>query len=196
MNKKLVFGCLFGFIGVLIIIGLIFFGYVVDARNNMVAKEVEVENTWAQVQNVYQRRLDLIPNVVSSTEAYMKLEKDIFEEIADARKSIQAAESPSELENANQSINSFIRDFKVVVEDTPELRSSETVRDLMVQLEGSENRIAQERKRFNDSVRDYNTYIRLFPRNMIAGWFGFTAKEFFEAEEGAEQAPEVNIDID
>ncbi|MGM0366802.1 MAG: LemA family protein [Actinomycetota bacterium] len=196
MNKKLVFGCGFGLIAVIIIIGLIVFAYGVDARNNMVAKEVEVENAWAQVQNVYQRRLDLIPNLVSSVEAYMRLEKDIFEEIAEARKSIQSSESPQELENANQGINSFIRDFKVVVEDTPELRASETVRDLMVQLEGSENRIAQERRRFNDSVRDYNTYVRLFPRNMIAGWFSFMPKEFFEAQEGAEQAPEVSIDID
>ncbi|MCG9479475.1 MAG: LemA family protein [Actinomycetia bacterium] len=196
MSKKLVFGCLFGFIGVIIIIGLIFFGYVVDARNDMAAKEIEVENAWAQVQNVYQRRLDLIPNVVASVEAYMQLEKDIFEEIAEARKSINQAQSPDQLENANESINSLIRDLKVVVEDTPELRASETVSELIVELEGSENRIAQERRRFNEAVKDYNTNIKMFPRNMIAGWFGFMPKDFFEAQEGAEQAPEVNIELD
>ncbi|MDZ7838869.1 MAG: LemA family protein [Actinomycetota bacterium] len=196
MSKKLVFGCLFGFIGVIIIIGLIFFGYVVDARNDMAAKEIEVENAWAQVQNVYQRRLDLIPNVVASVEAYMQLEKDIFKEIAEARQSINQAQSPDQLENANEPINSLIRDLKVVVEDTPELRASETVSELIVELEGSENRIAQERRRFNEAVRDYNTNIRMFPRNMIAGWFGFMPKNFFEAQEGADQAPEVNIELD
>ncbi|MDD3776241.1 MAG: LemA family protein [Actinomycetota bacterium] len=196
MSKKLLFGCLFGFIGVIIIVGLILFGYVVDARNNMAAQEIEVENSWAQVQNVYQRRLDLIPNVVASVEAYMQLEKDIFKEIADARKGITEAQSPQQLENANEPINSFLRDLRVVVEDTPELKSSETVRELIVELEGSENRIAQERRRFNETVRDYNTYIKMFPRNMIAGWFNFTPKSFFEAEEGAEQAPEVNIELD
>ena len=196
MRKKLLFGCGFGMIILLLIVGIIVFAYGVDARNNMVAKEVEVENSWAQVQNVYQRRLDLVPNLVNSVEAYMQLEKDIFEQITDARQDIEQAQTPVELDNANQDINSFIRDFRVVVEDTPELRASETIRDLMIQLEGTENRIAQERRRFNEAVRDYNTYIRQFPRNTIAGWFNFTHKEFFEAAEGAEVAPEVTFDID
>ncbi len=196
MSKKFVFGCVFGLVGLIVIIGLIFMGYVVDSRNNMVEKEIEVENSWAQVQNVYQRRLDLVPNLVNSVEAYMKLEKDIFEKIAEARKGTQNAESPEELESANKGITSLIRDLKVVVEDTPELKASNTISDLMTQLEGTENRIAVERKRFNDTVRDYNTYIKLFPRNIIASWFNFFEKEFFEAEEGAGIAPDVNIDLD
>ena len=196
MGKKVTLGCLVGFIVILIIAGLIVAAYVVDSRNNMVTKEIEVENSWAQVQNVYQRRLDLIPNVVKSAKAYMQLEKDIFEAIADARTAIDNAETPGEIENANKEINSFIDDFKVVVEDTPELKSSETIKDLMTQLEGTENRIAVERKRFNDATKDYNTYIKLFPRNIIAGWFGFEPKDFFKAEEGAEKAPEVEIELE
>jgi LemA protein len=162
----------------------------------MVTKEVAVENSLAQVQNVYQRRLDLVPNLAESAKAYMQLEKDIFKSIADARAGIQNAQTPGELENANKEVSSLIRDIKVVVEDTPELKASEVVKDLMTQLEGTENRIAVERMRYNDSVKDYNTYIRLFPNNLVAGLFGFTQKEFFEAEEGAETAPDINLELE
>lgn len=196
MRKKIVLGCVIGFVAVVIIIGLIVVAYIVDSRNKMAAKEIEIDNAWAQVQNVYQRRLDLVPNLAESTRAYMQLEKDIFESIADARAGIQKAETPAELESVNKEISSFIDDIKVVVEDTPELKASETVRDLMVQLEGTENRIAVERGNFNEAIRDYNTYIKMFPRNVIAGWFGFEAREFFEAEEGAETAPEVDLELE
>ncbi|MBC7333300.1 MAG: LemA family protein [Actinobacteria bacterium] len=196
MGNKFKIGCIAGVIVFILIVGLIVVGYIVNARNNMVKMEVEVEEAWAQVQNVYQRRLDLIPNLANSVRAYMKLEKDIFELIANARASTNTAESPQEIEKANQEINSLIRDIRVIVEDTPELKASETVRDLMVQLEGTENRIAVERRTFNEKVRNYNTYIRMWPRNVIARWFGFEPKEFFEAEEGAETAPEVDIEVD
>jgi len=196
MNKKIALGCVIIFVIVLIIAGLILASYIISSRNNMVQKEIEIDNAWAQVQNVYQRRLDLIPNLVESAKAYMQLEKDIFEAIAEARAGIQDAETVGELESVNKEINSFIDDFKVIVEDTPELKSSETIRDLMTQLEGTENRIAVERGRFNETVRDYNIYIRMFPRNIIAGWFGFGAKEFFEAQEGAETAPEVDLELE
>jgi LemA protein len=196
MGKKIALGCVIGFVAVIVIIGLITVAYIVDARNNMAAKEIEIDNAWAQVQVVYQRRLDLVPNLAKSTKAYMQLEKDIFEVIAEARAGIQNAETLDEIESANKEISSFIDDFKVVVEDTPELKASETVKDLMIQLEGTENRIAVERGRFNEATKDYNTYIKMFPRNIIAGWFGFEAKEFFEAEEGAETAPEVDLELE
>jgi LemA protein len=196
MGKNITLGCITVFIVGLIIIAVIMVAYVIDSRNNMAAKEIEVDNAWAQVQNVYQRRLDLIPNIAESARAYMQLEKDIFEAIAEARAGISNADTMDEIESANKDISSFIDDFRVVVEDTPELKASETVRDLMTQLEGAENRIAVERGRFNETVRDYNTYIKMFPRNMIAGWFGFEAREFFEAEEGAEIAPEVDLELD
>jgi LemA protein len=196
MRKKITLGCIIGFVVVIIIIGIVLVAYVVDSRNKMAAKEIETENAWAQVQNVYQRRLDLVPNLAESTRAYMQLEKDIFETIAEARAGIQNAGTPAELESVNEEVSSIIGNIRVIVEDTPELRASETVRDLMVQLEGTENRIATERGRFNEAIRDYNTYIKLFPRNIIAGWFGFEAKEFFEAQEGAETAPEVDLELE
>ncbi len=196
MRKKITLGCIIGFVAVIIIIAVVLVAYVVDSRNKMATKEIETENAWAQVQNVYQRRLDLVPNLAESTRAYMQLEKDIFETIAEARAGIQNAETPAELESANEEVSSIIGDIRVVVEDTPELKASETVRDLMVQLEGTENRITTERGRFNEAIRDYNTYIKLFPKNIIAGWFGFEAKEFFGAEEGAETAPEVDLELE
>jgi len=196
MGKKIALGCVIGFVAVIIVIGLIMVAYIVDSRNKMVAKEIEVDNAWAQVQNVYQRRLDLVPNLAKSAQAYMQLEKDIFEAIAEARAGINNAETPSEIESVNKEISSFIDDIKVVVEDTPELKASEIVGDLMIQLEGTENRIAVERGRFNDAIKDYNTYIKMFPRNIIAGWFGFEAREFFEAEEGAETVPEVDLELE
>jgi len=196
LGKKFTIGCVVAIIVVIVIVGLSFAAYIISSRNNMVAKEVTIDQAWAQVQNVYQRRLDLIPNLVESTKGYMQLEKDIFEAITEARAGINSAETPSELESATQQLGSFIDDFKVIVEDTPELKASETVRDLMTQLEGSENRIAVERSRFNETIGDYNIYIKMWPRNIIAGWFGFTEKEFFEAQPGAEIAPEVDLELD
>ncbi len=196
MGKKFTIGCVAAAIVVIVIVGLSFAAYIISSRNNMVVKEVTIDEAWAQVQNVYQRRLDLIPNLVESTKGYMQLEKDIFEAITVARASINNAETPSELESATQELGSFIDDFKVIVEDTPELKASEAVRDLMTQLEGSENRIVVERSRFNEAIGDYNIYIKMFPRNIIANWFGFTEKEFFEALPGAEIAPEVDLGLD
>ena len=196
MGKKFTIGCVVAIIVVIVIVGLSFAAYIISSRNNMVAKEVTIDQAWAQVQNVYQRRLDLIPNLVESTKGYMQLEKDIFEAITEARAGIISAETPSELESATQELGSFIDDFKVIVEDTPELKASETVRDLMTQLEGSENRIAVERSRFNEKIGDYNIYIKMWPRNIIAGWFGFTEKEFFEAQPGADVAPEVDLELE
>jgi LemA protein len=196
-GRKLSMGCIGGVIAVVIVLILIIIAVwvIFGGRNNMVTKELEVDKSWAQVQNVYQRRLDLIPNLANSAKGYMQLEKDIFTAIAEARAGIQSAANPSQLETANQGVNSFIRDLKVVVEDTPELKASETVRDLMTQLEGTENRVTVERMRFNEAVQDYNTYIRLFPNNMVASLFGFTPKEFFEALPGAETAPSVDLEL-
>jgi len=180
---------------ILIVVGILF-GVYINIRNNIIAKSVKTEEAWAQVQNVYQRRLDLVPNLAESAKAYLKLEKDIFQAIADARKGIQNAQTPAELENATSEINSFIRDFRVTVEDTPELKASETIRDLMNQLEGTENRITVERQRFNEAVRDYNIYIKSWPNNIVANRLGYTEKSFFQAEEGAEQAPEIDLNLE
>ena len=191
-------GCIVGIIVVVIILilAIIVVSVIFGGRNTMIKKEETVDNAWAQVQNVYQRRLDLVPNLAESTKAYMQLEKDIFDAIASARAGIQQAQNPNELETVNREINSFIRDIKVVVEDTPELKASEVVRDLMSQLEGTENRVTVERMRYNESVRDYNTYIRLFPNNFVAGLFGFSPRDFFEAEPGAETAPSIDLSLE
>ena len=200
-GRKLSMGCIGGVIAVVIVLILIIIAVSVifGGRNTMVTKELEVDKSWAQVQNVYDRRLQLIPNLAESVKAYMNLEKDIFEAIADARAGIKSAEIPSQLDSVSQKIEpqitSFIRDLNVVVEDTPELKASEVVRDLMTQLEGTENRVTVERMRFNEAVQDYNTYIRLFPNNMVAGLFGFAPKEFFEALPGAETAPSVDLEL-
>jgi len=196
LNKKFAIGCSITAVLVILILIAVFFGVYINIRNNMVAKDVKVDESWAQVQNVYQRRLDLIPNIAEAAKAYLKLEKDIFEAIAAARSGIQSAQTPSELEGAASEVNSIIRDIKVVVEDTPELKASETIRDLMNQLEGTENRITVERQRFNESVRDYNVYIKSWPNSIIAGRMGFEEKEFFAAEEGAESAPEIDMSIE
>ena len=181
MGKKIGIGCIIAFVIVIVIIGLGSAAYIISSRNNMVAKEVAIQEAWAQVQNVYQRRLDLVPNLAESAKAYLQLEKDIFETIADARRGIENAETPAELESVSREVGSFIDDFKVIVEDTPELRASETVRDLMTQLEGTENRIAVERSRFNEVVSDYNKYIRMFPRNLLAPRFGFEERDTEES---------------
>lgn len=196
MNKKFVFGCISVVVIVLLIVVAVFFGVIINMRNNMTQKNVKIDKEWSQVQNVYQRRLDLVPNLAEAAKAYLKLEKDIFKAIADARAGVSAAKTPSELDSATTEVNSFIRDLKVVVEDTPELKASETIRDLMNQLEGTENRITVERQRFNEAVGDYNTYIKLWPQSMIASRYGFEPREFFQAEEGAEKAPDIDLNID
>jgi len=196
LNRKFKIGCILGIVIVVLVVAVVLIGIIFGGRNTMVKKEVAVEEAWAQVQNVYQRRLDLVPNLAEATKSYMKLEKDIFESIADARASIQEAQNPSQLETANKEISTFIGDLKVIVEDTPELKASEVVSDLMVQLEGTENRVTVERMRYNEAIQEYNTYIKLFPNYIIARWFGFEEKEFFEAQPGAEVAPEIDLEIE
>ena len=196
MNKKFAIGCVVVFVIVVLIAVAIFFGVAVNIRNNMTAKNVKIDEGWSQVQNVYQRRLDLVPNLAEAAKAYLKLEKDIFKSIADARAGIAAAKTPSALDSATKEVNSFIRDFRVVVEDTPELKASETIKDLMNQLEGTENRITVERQRFNEYVGGYNTYIKMWPQSIIASRYGFEPRDFFQAEAGAETAPDINLNID
>ncbi len=201
MGKKLTMGCIIGIIiAIVLVVGLSIGTYILISWRNMIALEESVDKAWAQVQNVYQRRLDLVDNLANSARGYMQLEKDIFEMITEARAGIQSAETLAQLDNANantsQALSSFIDDFNIIVEDTPELKSSEVVGGLMIQLEGTENRIAVERSRFNEEIMDYNVYIKTPPRHIIAGWFGFTEKEFFEAQPGAEIAPEVDLELD
>jgi LemA protein len=201
LGKKLTMGCIVGIIvAIVLVVGLSAGAYILFSWRKMIALEAEVDNTWAQVQNVYQRRLDLVDNLANSARGYMQLEKDIFEKITEARAGIQNAETMTQLDNANantsQALSSFFDDFNVIVEDTPELKSSEVVTGLMDQLEGTENRVAIERSRFNDAVKVYNVFIKTPPRHIIANWFGFTEKEFFEAQPGADIAPKVDLGLE
>lgn len=161
--------------------------------NQLVTKTQAIEGQWAQVETQYQRRFDLIPNLVSSVEGMMEQERAVFGELAEARKGYAGAVTVEEKVKALSRVESALGRLLAIMENYPELRSSETVLALMDELAGTENRIAVERRRFNDFVRDYNTTIKKFPAKLIAGTFGFSERSFFEAATGAEQAPEVEI---
>ncbi len=161
--------------------------------NNLITQTQAVDNQWAQVETQYQRRFDLIPNLVKSVEGIMTQEQAVFGEIAEARTRYSGAASVDEKAGAATQLESALGRLLVIMENYPELKSAENVSQLMDELAGTENRVAVERRRYNDLVRDYNTTIKKFPANLIAGTFGFNERFFFEAAEGAEQAPEVEI---
>ncbi|HUW22079.1 MAG TPA: LemA family protein [Candidatus Bathyarchaeia archaeon] len=174
---------------ILVVAGLSLVGF----YNNLIAKSQGVDNQWAQVETQYQRRFDLIPNLVKSVEGIMKQEQAVFSLIAEARTKYSGAVTVEERVKAATQVESALGRLLVVMENYPELRSSENVTQLMDELAGSENRIAVERRRFNDLVKDYNVTVKKFPANLIAGILGFQSRSFFEASEGAENAPEVDI---
>ena len=168
--------------------------------NAMVSKEEAVKTAWAQVENVYQRRADLIPNLVATVKGYAAHEQTTLEGVMEARaKAGQTVIDPDKLsteslqqfQSAQGEISSALSRLMVVVERYPELKANQNFLDLQSQLEGTENRIATERKRFNEVAQEYNTFIRMFPRNLFAGLLGFVQKPYFSAEEGAQRAPQV-----
>jgi LemA protein len=168
----------------------------------MVSKEEAVTAQWAQVENVYQRRADLIPNLVATVKGYADFEQETLTAVIEARaKATSVTVDPSKLDAssiqqfqaAQDGLSSALSKLMVVVERYPELKANQNFLELQSQLEGSENRITVERKKFNEVAQDYNTYIRKFPNNMIAGMFDFEKKEYFEADQGAEKAPKVEF---
>ncbi len=170
--------------------------------NTMVEKQEAVTAQWAQVENVYQRRADLIPNLVSTVKGYADFEQETLTAVIDARaKATSVNIDPSKLDAssiqnfqaAQDGLSSALSKLMVVVERYPDLKANQNFLELQSQLEGTENRIAVERKKFNDTARDYNTYVRKFPNNMIAGMFDFEKMDYFEADEGAEKAPKVEF---
>ena len=175
---------------------LVIVGYVVGQYNSMVLKEEDVFNKQSQVEVVLQRRFDLIPNLVESVKGMMQQEQEVFGNIADARERYAQAASGSQekVEAANQ-VEGALGRLLVVMEAYPELKSDQTVIGLMDELAGSENRISVERKRYNDAVTEFNKLIRVFPNRFFANMFGFEEKILFESTEGADVAPEVNLDI-
>ncbi len=176
-------------IAVVVLVG----GYILIAYNGLVTKDENVTNAWAQVETQYQRRFDLIPNLVESVKGIFEQEQTIFNNLAEARTRYAGAGSISEKAAAATGVESALARLLVIVENYPQLLSSESVQTLMVQLEGTENRVSVERKRYNDSVRTLNVAVKRFPTNVIAGIFGFTEETYFEAVEGAETVSEVEF---
>ncbi len=200
-------GCLIGLVvGVvlLVIIGLSTFVMFKNYYNSFVTLEENVNQAWAQVENVYQRRADLIPNLVEVVKGYAKHERETLQAVVEARSKVggQINLGPGVLndpqafarfQQAQDALSSALQRLMVVVERYPDLKADQRFADLQAQLEGTENRIAVERRRFNQAVQAYNTAIRKFPANIIAGMFGFKEKAYFKMQAGADQVPKVKF---
>ena len=182
---------------VLAIIALILGSSFVSRRNQMAIKREAVNAAWAQVDVVLQRRADLIPNLVETVKGFAVQEQIVFGDIAKARSALLGAHSPAEKIAANGQLDSALGRLLVVVENYPQLKSNENFLRLQDELAGTENRIAVERRRYNEAVQDYNTFIALFPNSLVASLGGFTRNDaYFKTEEGARQAPKVNFNYE
>ncbi len=186
--KKLAF--VFGMILILVII-LSLVG--VGIYNSFVTKSQAIDAQWAQVETQYQRRFDLIPNLVNSVKGIMAQEQTVFLQIAEARTRYAGSITPAERTEAANEVESALARLLVIMENYPQLRSIEAVVNLMDELAGTENRIAVERGRYNTAVRDYNIMVKTIPTNLIASLFGFSQRQYFESYEGADLVPSVDF---
>ncbi len=165
-----------------------------SVHNTLVAKNEAVKASWSQVDIVLQRRADLIPNLVETVKGYAKQEQIVFGDIAKARSALLSAGTPADKIAANNQLDGAIGRLLVVVENYPQLKSNENFLRLQDELAGTENRISVERKRYNDTLQDYNTYIQQFPNSIFAGWGGFKPNDaYFKASEGSREVPKVNF---
>lgn len=188
-------------IGIAVAALILFYG--VSVNNSLVEKQETVNQSWAQVENQYQRRSDLIPNLVNTVQGAADFEQETLTQVTEARSkasSIQVSaddlnnpQKVQQFQQAQQQLSGALSRLLVTVEKYPELKANQNFQDLQTQLEGTENRISTERQRFNESVQTYNTEIRKFPGNLFASILGFDEKAYFEAEEGASETPEVNF---
>ena len=194
MKKGLII--LLSVLGFVLLVGFYFMG----SYNGLVRLDEEVKKSWAQVENVYQRRLDLIPNLVETVKGYAAHEKETFISVTEARSKAAGTISPDVINNPQKfqafqesqtALSSALSRLLVVVEKYPDLKANENFLSLQTQLEGTENRITVERQRYNEVAQLFNTQIRQFPTSIIAKMFGFLAKEYFKAEAGASEAPKV-----
>ena len=188
-------------IGLIVVIGAIAI-WLISSYNGMVKMDEEVSSAWSNVENQYQRRADLIPNLVNVVKGYASHEKETFEAVVSARsKATQVTVDPENLtpeklqeyQKAQGEVGATLGRLLAITESYPELKANENFKELQAQLEGTENRISVERRNFNEIARKYNSSIRSFPRSIIAGMFGFETRPYFEAEEGANKAPEVKF---
>jgi LemA protein len=196
MNKKVI---------VLIAVAVVLLGCIVwvkNAYNSLVTADENAQSAWSQVENVYQRRADLIPNLIATVKGYAAHESETLESVVAARaKATQVTIDPANLSadeiakynEAQGELGSALGKLLMIQENYPDLKANQNFRDLQAQLEGTENRIATERMKFNQAVKDYNTLIRRFPNNIFASMFGFEKKGYFEANVGAENAPKVEF---
>lgn len=196
MNKKVI---------VLIAVAVVLLGsfvWVKNVYNNLVTSDENTQSAWSQVENVYQRRADLIPNLVATVKGYAAHESETLESVVAARaKATQVTIDPESLSSediakyneAQGELGNALGRLLLIQENYPDLKANQNFRDLQAQLEGTENRIATERMKFNQSVQNYNTALRRFPSNIIASMFGFEKKGYFEANSGAENAPKVEF---
>lgn len=189
-------------LGIIVVVIIIIYSSVKGTYNSMVTMDEGVSASWAQVENVYQRRADLIPNLVNTVKGYAAHEQQTLQSVIEARSKATSVnidptnmdpQALQQFQAAQDGLSSALGRLMVVVERYPDLKANQNFMDLQAQLEGTENRIAVERKKFNDSARAFNTYIRKFPKNIYANVFNFEPKAYFEAEKGAEKAPEVNF---
>ncbi|MDH6341562.1 LemA protein [Parabacteroides sp. PFB2-12] len=196
MSKKILW------IAIPVLLVIVVFMWGKGVYNNMVTQEEQVKTAWSQVENQYQRRLDLIPNLVNTVKGYASHEQETLEGVVNARAAAtQTKIDPSNLtpealqqfQSTQSELSSALSRLMVVVERYPELKANQNFLELQAQLEGTENRIAVERQRFNETAQGYNTNIRRFPNNLLAGMFGFFPKAYFSAEAGAEKAPVVQF---
>lgn len=176
--------------------------WLMSAYNSMVSSEEAVETAWSQVENVYQRRMDLIPNLVATVKGYAQHESQTLEGVINARsKATQVTVDPenltpealAEFNKAQGELSSALGRLMMITESYPDLKANQNFSELQAQLEGTENRITTERMKFNETAKEYNTLIRRFPKSIIASIFGFERKGYFEAQEGAENAPKIEF---
>ena len=179
-------------IGIIVIIALGLF-MIVPTYNRLAGSRENVNQAYAQVQNVVQRRADLIPNLVNTVKGYTDHESETLTQVTNARAGVQNAKNPKELAEANEELTRAIGDINVVVEAYPELKADTQFVQLMDELAGSENRISTERKNYNEAVQAYNTDIKKFPTNLIAKFTGYDAAEYFKADASAQDAPKVDF---
>jgi LemA protein len=192
MKKSLV--AILVVVGVLVVIGLASVSYFSGKYNSFVAMGQNVDKSWSQVENVLQRRNDLSPNLVATVQGYAIQEQEVFIKVAQARNQAMAAKTIDDKIKANQAVSGALLTLMATVERYPEIKSNQNFMALQDELAGTENRIAVERKRYNESVQDYNTYAKSFPNNLLAGLFHQPGeREFFKAAEGAKEAPKVQF---
>lgn len=179
-------------LGIVVVVGLLIFGSYVSARNQMVVKQEQVKQTWSQVEVVMQRRADLIPNLVATVQGFAQHETTVFGDIANARAALLGAHTPKDKIAANGQLDGALGRLLAISENYPQLRSNQNFLQLQDELAGTENRIAVERRRYNEAVQDYNTFIGLFPNSIWAGIAGYKRdNDYFNASPAAQQVPKV-----